>query len=410
MAYGCIGRVLKHSFSKEIHEELADNSYKLIELEPNEIDGFMKSREFKAVNVTIPYKETVIPYLDFIDENAKKIGAVNTVVNRSGKLYGYNTDFSGMKALIDKSGISFAGKKVLILGGGGTSKTALAVATDLNASSVLRVSRSKKEGYITYDDAYSYHRDAEIIINTTPVGMFPNINEAAIDIDKFSALSGVVDAVYNPLKSLLIVKAELKNINAIGGLYMLVAQAAYASEHFTGIPVKDRIDEVYKKLLKSKQNIVLTGMPGSGKTTVGKMLAEKLNMEFIDTDEVIESSENRKIASIIENEGESHFRQIETNAVKSVSAFQGKVIATGGGVILKNENINLLRQNGMIYFLDRKLEDIIPTANRPLSNDFESLKKRYEERYETYKKTANRRILNENPDNAAEEIIKDFLL
>lgn len=410
MTYGCIGRKLKHSFSKEIHNKLADYSYELIELEPDDIYDFFINKNFKAINVTIPYKETVIAYLDHIDENAKSIGAVNTIVNKDGQLFGYNTDFLGMKLLIENAGISLENKKVLILGSGGTSKTAFAVASSLGAKEIKTVSRGNAENFITYEEAHTIHNDSDIIINTTPVGMYPNINEMAIDIDKFPRLSGVIDAIYNPLRSLLIVKAKEKGISAIGGLYMLVAQAAFACELFIGESVEDKIDTVYNSLLKQKENIVLTGMPGSGKTTIGNMLAEKLGMEFIDTDKIIEQNENRSIPEIIKNDGEKAFRDIETKAVFSVSSLQNKVIATGGGVVLRDENIHLLKQNGKIYFLDRNIDDIVPTADRPLTSDYESLKKRYEERYKIYTKTADRQILNQDAKKTAEEIIKDFNL
>ena len=260
MEYGLIGEKLGHSFSKEVHNRLFDYNYELKEISKDEIDLFLGEKDFKAINVTIPYKQTVIPYLDYISDIAKEIGAVNTVVNKDGKLYGYNTDFLGLKALIEKNNIAIKGKKVLILGSGGTSKTALAVTKHLNASCVLRVSRNKIEELITYDEAIKYHTDAQVIINTTPCGMYPNIDDLALDISKFNKLEGVVDAIYNPLCSKLVCVALNRGITAVGGLYMLVSQAAFAAEKFTDKKVDiSKVDEIYNSLLKNKQNIILMG-------------------------------------------------------------------------------------------------------------------------------------------------------
>ena len=270
--YGCIGKKLTHSFSKEIHAQLADYRYDLIELTEDEIAPFFAEKAFAAINVTIPYKQTVIPYLDEVSAIAKKIGAVNTIVNRNGKLYGYNTDYYGMKALIEKVGIDLTGKKVLVLGTGGTSKTARVVAADMGAQEVLIVSRSAKEGCITYEEA-AKDSDAQVIINTTPSGMYLDCESEPIDISAFPQLVGVIDAVYNPLRTNLVLDAQARGIPAEGGLYMLVMQAVVAVEHFldTEIP-KDRADEVFASVYAAKENIVLTGMPGSGKSTVGRLI------------------------------------------------------------------------------------------------------------------------------------------
>ena len=389
MQYGCIGGKLSHSFSKIIHNDLCDYEYELKEIPRDKLDSFMKQRDFKAINVTIPYKQDVIPYLDFISDTAKSIGAVNTVVNNGGYLYGYNTDFSGMTALIKRNNIGISSKKVLVLGSGGTSKTAVAVANSLGALSVYRVSRSGNDGAITYEQAYYRHRDAQIIINTTPCGMYPNIGKSAVDISRFSSLSGVVDAVYNPLKSQLVVEAQKAGIPAIGGLYMLVAQAAFAVEKFTAanIPTEET-ERVYKKMLKSKENIVLIGMPGCGKTTIGKAVAEELNMSFIDTDDEIVKEAGKDIPRIFDETGEDGFRELESKIIYRISAVQGAVIATGGGAILRQRNIDLLKENGIIVFIDRPLEKLVTTDNRPLSKTRELLKKRYDERYGIYKKAA----------------------
>jgi len=408
--YGCIGEKLRHSFSKEIHAELADYNYDLIEIPKDELFAFATQKSFKAVNVTIPYKETILPYLYAIDESAKEIGAVNTVVNRNGNLYGYNTDFYGMKRLLENAGINVCGKKVVILGTGGTSKTALAVAKSLGATEIIRVSRSARENAISYEELYEYHSDANVIINTTPSGMYPNIFDMPVDISRFEKLSGVADAVYNPLRTRLVLMAKKKGIAAIGGLYMLVSQAVRASEIFidTSYPA-DTVNKVFKKIYKSKENIVLTGMPASGKSTVGKMLAESTGRNFIDIDAMIEEAEKKSIPEIFESYGEKYFRDAETRAIKNAAAVSGSVIATGGGAILREENVDALRQNGKLYFIDRPLSELIPTSDRPLSSDSDSIRKRYDERYEIYTKTADA-IINANTDaeGVKTQILEDF--
>ena len=322
MIYGCIAEKLGHSFSKDIHNRLFDYSHELKELTREELDVFMREKSFKAINVTIPYKETVIPYLDEISETAKKIGAVNTIVNDNGYLRGYNTDFSGMSALINRNGILLKGKKVLILGSGGTSKTALAVAESMECACVYRVSREGKEGCITYSEARAVHSDADIIINTTPVGMYPKIYNTPIDLEDYQKVTAIVDAVYNPLRSKLVYDGQKKGIKSV---YMLVAQAAVAAERFidTEVPVSE-IDRVYRELMYLKTNIVLIGMPGSGKTTIGKLLAEDTGKEFIDTDDEIVKREKKTIPEIFAEVGEVGFRKIETEVIREAYVFVTK--------------------------------------------------------------------------------------
>lgn len=407
--YGCIGEHLKHSFSKEIHNALADYDYSIIEIPRDKLGEFALKGDFAAINVTIPYKELIMPYLYEIDEHAKAIGAVNTVVNRDGKLYGYNTDFYGMTRLLEHAKISPNGKKVAILGTGGTSKTANAVARALGASEVLRVSRDGREGAITYAELCEKHRDTEIIINTTPVGMFPKIFDSPIDISIFDKLSGVIDAVYNPLSTELILAARERGIAAEGGLYMLVAQAVRASEIFldTTYP-KNATDAVFKKILSEKQSIVLTGMPASGKTTVGRILADRTSRKFVDTDELIVQKAGKAIDAIFAEYGEEYFRDLESEVISEVSAECGLVIATGGGAILRRENVKNLSKNGKIFFIDRPLEALMPTEDRPLARSRDAIKKRYDERYEIYKATADVRInAGCDPDEVANLIIEE---
>ena len=407
MKYGLIGEKLSHSFSKEIHASLADYEYEIVEIARDKLDEFMRAKDFIAINVTIPYKEQVIPYLDFVSDKAREIGAVNTIVNREGKLFGYNTEFWGMTDLIDHAGIDVKDKKVLVLGTGGTSKTSLSVIKALGGGEIYTVSRSAKDGAITYEEAYEKHSDAEIIINTTPVGMYPNIDGLPIDPARFPRLEGAIDAIYNPLRTRFVQRARECGARAEGGLYMLVAQGVRASEIFLDCKYSaEENDKVYKKILRSKENIVLSGMPGCGKSTIGKMLAERLGRPFIDLDEEIVKIAGKPITEIFAERGESFFRDLETEATRNVARISGALIATGGGAILRDENVGLLRRNGRIYFLDRPLEQLLPTADRPLASSAEAIKKRYEERYATYCAVADERII---ADVSAEEVAEEIL-
>ncbi len=410
MKYGLIGERLGHSFSQYIHTKLFDYDYELTEIPPDDLHAFMTARDFCAINVTIPYKQAVIPYLDEISDVARHIGAVNTVVNRGGKLYGDNTDFGGMVALLKKANITLADKNVLILGSGGTSKTALAVAHAERCARVHRVSRTGEDGCITYEQAAAC-ADTHIIINTTPCGMYPHIGESAVDIGAFPRLQGVVDVVYNPLRSKLVCDARERGIAAAGGLYMLVAQAVLAAEIFTGQSVDpERIDEQYAHLLREKQNVVLVGMPGCGKTTVGKRLAKRLGFAFVDTDEEIVKRESCAIPELFDAIGEQGFREVEAEVVRAVAARQGAVIATGGGAVLRKDNVSLLKENGRVYFLDRPLEQLAATADRPLSRDRTALKQRYRERYGIYRACCDCHITaTATPDAAATCIEEEFI-
>ena len=404
--YGCIGKKLGHSFSKDIHAKLADYKYELIELNEEEIDSFFKQKDFTAINVTIPYKQTVIPYLDSISEIANRIGAVNTIVNKDGKLLGYNTDYYGMKALIEKTGIDFQNKKILILGTGGTSKTAQIVAQDLGANQILTVSRRESLEFITYDQAKKNHSDANIIINTTPSGMFPDCESKPIDISYFPQLEGVIDAIYNPLCSNLILDAKEKGLKAEGGLYMLVMQAVVAVEKFLDTKIqKEIVDQVFTSVLSAKQNIVLTGMPGSGKSTIGKLLKIP-NFTFVDTDEEIEKQCGCSIKELIQTKGEQYFRDLESNVIKEIASKNCQIISTGGGAILREENVTNLKKNGKIFYISANLSRLCATQDRPLSDTKEKLAKLYEERIQTYLSTADVIV----PDMKTPQEEADFIL
>ncbi len=407
MEYGLIGERLPHSFSKEIHEQIGGYEYSLKELKKEELSDFVLSKNYKGLNVTIPYKEAVIPFLDEISAEARSIGAVNTIVNRDGRLYGYNTDFLGMKALIERIGAVLKYKKVLILGTGGTSKTARAVAERLGAKEILRVSRTGREGSVTYEEMYQRHADAEILINTTPCGMFPDIFSCPVDIKRFERLEAVADAVYNPLRSSLVLSAEKRDISAEGGLYMLVAQAVYAAQFFMDQELDtDRvINEIYDKIYFEKRNIVLTGMPTSGKSTVGRIVAEQLGRPFLDTDAII-TEKHGDIPAIFREKGEKVFRDYETAAIKELSSVTGAVISTGGGAILREENIDALRRNGDIFFIDRSLDSLIPSSDRPLSDKREKLERLYNKRIDIYMSTADFIIDGDcEPSDVADSII-----
>lgn len=393
MKYGLIGERLGHSYSKVVHGILADYEYELREVAPDELDGFMREKDFLGINVTIPYKESVIPYLDEIDEIARKIGAVNTVVNLNGRLYGYNTDFYGMRMLFAHAGIDPKGKKAAVLGSGGTSKTARVVLESLGAREIITVSRSGRDGAVTYGELYQSHSDIEIIINTTPVGMYPNIQDAPIDIYTLKNVSGVIDAVYNPLRTTLVQSAAICGAEAEGGLYMLICQAVRASEIFLGITYPEKIaEQIYEKVKRQKENIVLIGMPASGKSTVGRIVADKLGRKFVDTDELITERIGMPIKDFFAKEGEAAFRKVEREVIGELACEGSLVIATGGGAVMNELNLRDLSYNGWLYFIDRPLDSLIPTESRPLASDRAAIEGLYSERYTVYYSVCDERI------------------
>ena len=360
--YGLIGETLKHSFSPQIHKLFGNYSYELCETDESYLENLINDDKYSGFNVTIPYKKTVMKYLDEISPDALKIGSVNTIVKRNNKLIGYNTDYYGFRYLLDTNGINPKGLKAIILGSGGASTTVKAVLENLGAK-VIIISRKGKNNY----NNLQIHSDTELIVNTTPVGMFPNCDECPIDFDMFPQCKYAVDLIYNPLRTKFVIEADKHNIKSVGGIAMLVAQAKRASELFTGKAIsKNKEKNVIQKILRRKSNIVLIGMPGCGKTLVGKLLARRINRPFYDTDKIIEEKYNIIIKKFIQEKGESEFRKIETAVIKDIGKLNHAVISTGGGAVTTAENYFYLKQNGLIIWLKRDLKKL-STKERPLS-------------------------------------------
>ena len=406
MEYGLIGAKLGHSHSPRIHKAFFPYDYTLREVPEEELPVFLEKRAFQGLNVTIPYKQAVIPFCQELGETARRIGSVNTLVVRpDGSLYGDNTDHYGMCYAIRRGGIDLAGKHVLILGSGGTSRTAQAVATDLGAGRVTVVSR---RGPVDYEAVYAL-QDAGIVINTTPLGMFPNNGTAALDLSRFPNLTGVVDVVYNPLQTALLLQAAQLGIPHTNGLGMLVAQAKRAGELFTGTAVpEEKLDAVCREITAQVTNIVLTGMPGSGKSTVGQAVAEALGRPFYDADTEIEKRAGRTIPELFEKEGEGAFRDLEHQVLTDLGKRSGVVIATGGGAVCFARNLPCLWENGRVYCLRRPL-DSLPTDGRPLSTSRQRLEEMGRERAPFYRRAAQVLVDNSGPlERAVAAILKDF--
>ena len=362
--YGLLGETLGHSFSPQIHACLGDYEYKLFEVAPEDLGDFLHSGSFEGLNVTIPYKKAVMPYLTEISENAKAIGSVNTItVLPNGTLRGDNTDYDGFLYLVRRSGIAVNGKKALVLGTGGASLPVKKVLSDLGAREIISISRTGENNYQNLEK----HFDADLIVNTTPVGMYPNNLQSPLSLDGFTQLSGVLDIVYNPQKTQLILDAEQRGIPAFSGLTMLVAQAKRAAELFLNTNIDDRKnDEIYETLSRQMKNIVLVGMPGCGKSTVGKALAKRLSRPFFDADQEIVKRAGKSIPEIFQTEGEAGFRKIETEVLFDLCRQSGAVIATGGGAVTVPKNHGILRQNSLVVFINRDIA-VLPTNGRPLS-------------------------------------------
>ena len=404
MQCGILGEKLGHTYSPQIHSMLAEYSYSIFEITADNLEAFLRSNSFTGINVTMPYKKAVIPYLDALSERAKLLGAVNTIVRRpDGTLIGHNTDYSGFLSMLLRTGLDVENKKVLVLGTGGASNTAVAVLRELNAD-VVTVSRT---GETNYSNVHN-HSDAALIVNATPVGMYPNNGVSPISLDQFPKLEGVLDLVYNPARTKLLMDAQSRGLRTENGLWMLVAQAKESAEWFLDAQISDSmIDHIYRHLKIQMENIVLVGMPGSGKSTIGKRLAEKLVKTYVDSDEAIEKSSNMTIPDMFDRLGLDHFRRCESDVLKEVCKQSGQVVATGGGCVTIPDNYWQLHQNGVIVWIQRDL-DILPTDGRPLSQTA-SLADMYKQREPLYRSFADIVIQNNSTVEAAvEQIITEI--
>lgn len=379
MRVALIGKPLGHSYSKAIHERFG-YPYELLEVDEGNVANLLREGGYDGFNVTIPYKKMVIPLLDEIDEKAMEIGAVNTVCVRNRRLIGYNTDFYGLDYLLESNGVDVKDKVVMVLGAGGTSQTAKAVLNSRGAKRIVTVGRREK---VNYDNCYN-EKGVSVIINTTPVGMYPNVGESPIEVGKFSGLEWVVDVVYNPFRTKLVVDALSRGVKAVGGLKMLVAQAVYASNLFTGSQYgEEDIEKAYIDLLLEKTNLALVGMPSSGKTTLGRELARLLGKQFVDIDEEIVKLAGKSIPEIFSAQGEEFFRFLEADVLKEAFEGVGKIISTGGGSVFREENRRAMLSNSVIIHVKRGVEKL-SQEGRPLSSSVERLKEMERERMPIY--------------------------
>lgn len=397
MRCGLVGKTLAHSYSKEIHESLGRYGYELFSLSPEEMERFVKSRQFDGLNITIPYKKDVMPLCDEITDLASRIGAVNTLYKKDGKLIGHNTDHEGFCYAASRAGIDFTGATVLILGSGGTSLTARCAARDMGAEKILVASRSggNKDDIISYDDLPKTADTVDILVNTTPVGTFPNNLKTVIDPGDLRNCRAVIDVIYNPFKTKLLLRAEELGLRYTNGLPMLVAQATAAAGYFLSTPGAFEIENerIISSLEKKLENIVLIGMPGCGKSTIGRIVSTLSGKPFVDMDRRIEEKAGMTVPEIFDREGEEGFRIRETETAKELGKEHGLVIATGGGTVLRKENVDALKQNGSIVHILRRV-DTLATKGRPLSKDLDTLKKMERERLPYYRAAADRTFNN----------------
>ena len=409
MKYGLIGEKLGHSWSCEIHAMIPEHyEYELKELAPDEVGAFVSARVFRAFNVTIPYKKAVIPFLDHLSEEAQLTGSVNTVVNRDGVLYGYNTDVFGLTAQLLRDGNPIRGKAAFVLGTGGVSKSAAEAVKRAGAASVAFVSREKKDGAVTYEELLGRANEVEYIVNATPVGMYPRNGESPVEVAAFPNLCGVTDLIYNPQRTEFVRQARSLGLPAQGGLFMLCAQAVKAASLFFDKSFAPELaEDIFTRLTAQKENIVLIGMPASGKTTVGKLVAERLGRTFIDTDDLIVAKAGKSIPDIFARDGEAAFREMESDVIREAGALTGAVIATGGGAVLRPENVTALKQNGKVFFLDRSPELLSPGTGRPLFADPRQAFQLYAQREPLYRAAADVTVnANGTAEEAAEAILK----
>ncbi|MCR4818097.1 MAG: AAA family ATPase [Fretibacterium sp.] len=405
LIYGLIGRTLSHSWSAQIHKALGCDDYRLIELEPEALKGFLERTDIGGLNVTIPYKRDVMPLCAELADSARRVGSVNTIVPSHPGLCGHNTDLYGLQYALRRAGISLSGRKVLILGSGGASLAAKAAAEIDGAREIVVISRSGPDNY----QNISRHHDAEVIINATPVGMSPNNGVLILDPVDFPRCTGVADMIYNPLRTAFLMRAETLGLPRTDGLPMLVAQAAAAEELFTGQKgARDKIEDILRDLRQGMENIILIGMPGCGKTTVGKELAEMTGRPLIDIDQEIVRAAGRSIEDIFADDGESTFRRLEREQTAIAGRKSGHIIVTGGGVVKSRENYSALHQNGRIYNIERDIT-LLERKGRPLSlaGNLEAM---YRERRPLYEQFQDIALLNnKTPHEAAETIWRDFL-
>lgn len=401
MKCGLLGQKLTHSYSPQIHNALGDYAYSLFEVKPLELESFLRYGDFSGINVTIPYKKAVIPYCTSLSEIATRLGAVNTIVRqKNGTLVGHNTDYFGFRSMLARSGLSVAGKKVLVLGSGGASATVTAVLNEVGAN-VIVISRSGENNYTNLH----LHKDALVIVNTTPVGMYPNTRLSPIDLSAFPSLEGVLDVIYNPSRTQLLLDAESRGLITMNGLWMLVAQAKESAEWFMDKKIPDTaISSVYEVLKGQMKNLILIGMPGSGKTTIGRILAERLGRCFIDLDEEVEKIAGLSIPEIFEKDGEAGFRKLESDVIAEFGNHSSLVISTGGGCVTRQENYPNFHQNGTICWIRRNL-DLLPTDGRPLSQK-NHLEEMYQVRKPMYESFADLTVDNDTtPDDAVNRIL-----
>lgn len=405
MEYGLIGEKLGHSYSPQIHAQLAQYQYVLHPVARNELHAFMTKADFKGINVTIPYKEDVLPYCASLSDEAREIGCVNTIVKQpDGSLFGHNTDIAGFTRMLQHAGIDPAAKKAVILGSGGTSHTAFIALRRMGACEIVVISRSGENNYTAL---YEKHADAKLLVNTTPVGMFPNNGQSPADLSKLPALESVVDVIYNPEKTALIQQAEALGMKTVSGLYMLVSQARHAAELFTGAPIDPCMDEfIIAAIKKETLNLVLVGMPGCGKSTLGQLLANEMNRPLLDTDAMVEQMAGKTIPEIFEQDGEEAFRALETLAVQKACSLQGHIITTGGGAILKEENRHAMKQNGRVCLIERPLE-LLARIGRPLSQGENALENLWQKREPDYRKAADFTVQNTGEIKTAVQVIME---
>ena len=364
MKFGLLGRTLGHSFSPRIHSALGNTNYELFEREPSQLQEFFADPELQGINITIPYKVNALEACDIVDPRAERIGCVNTMVRKDGKWHGYNTDYDGFVFTLQHAGIDVSGKECIILGDGASSATVHVALEDLGAKNIVHLSRKTAP---FYGDAPNYYETAQIIINCTPIGMYPHNPANLIDITQFSKLEGVVDLIYNPRRTILLLQAEMMEIPHCDGLPFLVAQGVEAANHFQGESFGTKeIEQILRDMRREKENIILIGMPGVGKTTVGKALGEEMGRTCVDVDHELEK-EIGDISTYITEQGEAAFREKEAEMIAKFGTQTGLIISTGGGCVTVPKNFAHLRQNGRIYQLTQPVENL-STSGRVLSS------------------------------------------